>query len=51
MRSVLGRLIIWIAEMLDRSLLTVPDIDEHRAPVFAGASAPLLLIVPSNTER
>jgi hypothetical protein len=48
MRSVLGRLIIWIAEILDRSLLTVPDIDEHRAPVtFAGASAPLLLIVPS----
>jgi hypothetical protein len=32
MRSALGRLIIWIAEMLDRSLLTVPDIDEHRPP-------------------
>ena len=31
MRSVLGRLIIWIAETLDRSLLTVPDIDEYRA--------------------
>ena len=31
MRNTLGRLIIWIAEMLDRSLLTVPDIDEHRA--------------------
>jgi hypothetical protein len=32
MRSVVGRLIIWMAEMLDRSLVTVPDIDEHWAP-------------------
>lgn len=48
MRSALGRLIIWIAETLDRSLVTVPDIDEHWAPVtFAGARAPLLLIVSS----
>jgi hypothetical protein len=31
MRNTLGRLIIWIAEILDRSLLTVPDVDEYRA--------------------
>ena len=37
MRSALGRLIIWIAEMLDRSLVTVPDIDEHRVPVHSPA--------------
>jgi hypothetical protein len=37
MRSVVGRLIIWIAEMLDRSLLTVPDIDEHLAPEHSPA--------------
>jgi len=37
MRSALGRLIIWIAEMLDRSLVAVPDIDEHRAPVYSPA--------------
>ena len=24
----LGRLLMWVAEMLDRSLLTVPDADE-----------------------
>lgn len=36
MRNTLGRLIIWIAEMLDRSLLTVPDIDEYRASELAG---------------
>jgi hypothetical protein len=29
MRSVLGRLVIWVAEYLDRSLMTVPEIDEH----------------------
>jgi hypothetical protein len=37
MRSALGRLIIWIAEMLDRSLVTVPDIDEYRAPAHSPA--------------
>ena len=35
MRSALGRLIIWIAEALDRSLRTVPDIDEHWRPVHS----------------
>jgi hypothetical protein len=28
MRNTLGRLVIWIAEKLDESLVTVPDIDE-----------------------
>jgi hypothetical protein len=28
MRSIVGRLVIWLAEMLDRNLLTVPEIDE-----------------------
>jgi hypothetical protein len=35
MRNVLGRLLILVAETLDRNLLTVPDIDEHEAP-FTG---------------
>lgn len=33
MRNVLGRLLILVAETLDRNLLTVPDIDEYEAPV------------------
>ena len=28
MRRVLGLLVIWVAELLDRSLITVPEIDE-----------------------
>jgi hypothetical protein len=28
MRSIIGRLVLWIAEILDRSLLTVPDLDD-----------------------
>lgn len=32
MRNVLGRLLILVAETLDRNLLTVPDIDEFEAP-------------------
>jgi hypothetical protein len=31
MRNGLGRLVVWMAEMLDRSLLTVPDIDLDEA--------------------
>ena len=31
MRNVLGRLLILVAETLDRNLLTVPDIDEYEA--------------------
>jgi hypothetical protein len=27
MHKMLGRLVLWIAEMLDRSLITVPDIE------------------------
>jgi hypothetical protein len=29
MRDIVGRLIHWIAEILDRSLLTVPELDEE----------------------
>jgi len=32
MRNVLGRLLILVAEALDRSLMTVPEIDEYDAP-------------------
>jgi len=32
MRNVLGRLLILVAETLDRNLLTVPDIDEYEVP-------------------
>ncbi len=32
MHRVLGRLVIWLAEILDRSLLTVPDLDEPVSP-------------------
>jgi hypothetical protein len=31
MRNALGRVVVWMAEMLDRSLLTVPDIDLDEA--------------------
>ncbi len=27
MRAVAARLILWIAEILDRNLITVPDVD------------------------
>jgi hypothetical protein len=29
MRSIVTRLILWIAEMLDRNLITVPDLDPY----------------------
>jgi hypothetical protein len=29
MRKAAGRLVIWLAEILDRNLLTVPEIDEY----------------------
>jgi hypothetical protein len=32
MRNVLGRLLILVAEALDRSLMTVPEIDEYDSP-------------------
>jgi hypothetical protein len=32
MTRVLERLMIWVADALDRSLLTVPDLDELEAP-------------------
>lgn len=28
MHSILGRVIIWLAEIFDRSLLAVPELDE-----------------------
>ena len=28
MRGILGRLVVWVAEYLDRSLVTVPELDE-----------------------
>ena len=31
MRNVLGRLLAWVAEILDRNLLFVPEIDEYDA--------------------
>ena len=32
MRNVIGRLLVWVAEILDRNLLMVPDIDEYHSP-------------------
>jgi hypothetical protein len=32
MRNVLGRLLIRVAEALDRSLMTVPEIDDYDSP-------------------
>jgi len=28
MHNIIGRLIEWVAEILDRNLLTVPDVDD-----------------------
>ena len=30
MSRLLDRLVVWIAEFLDRNLLTVPDLDDDR---------------------
>jgi hypothetical protein len=35
MRNVLGRLLILVAEALDRSLMTVPEIDDYDSPSTA----------------
>ena len=32
MRNILGRLLVLVAEALDRNLLTVPEIDEYDSP-------------------
>jgi hypothetical protein len=29
MRSTIARLILWVAEILDRNLITVPELDEE----------------------
>ncbi|MDT5175577.1 MAG: hypothetical protein QOG37_2828 [Mycobacterium sp.] len=36
MRSPLGYLLLWVAERLDRSLITVPDVDSPM-PATAGS--------------
>ena len=35
MRSLLGLLVIWVAESFERSLITVPEVDEHFPPFAA----------------
>jgi hypothetical protein len=32
MRNLLWRPLIWVAEILDRNLLTVPEVDEYYPP-------------------
>ena len=32
MRNIRGRLLVWVAEILDRHLLMVPEIDEYDSP-------------------
>jgi hypothetical protein len=32
MRNVPARLLLWVAEILDRNLLMVPEIDEYHSP-------------------
>lgn len=29
MRNIVARLIVWVAEILDRNLITVPDVDAY----------------------
>jgi hypothetical protein len=36
MHSIAGRLILWVSAILDRSLLTVPDVDELHPPSTDG---------------
>jgi hypothetical protein len=38
MRNAVGRLVLWMAEALDRSLLTVPDLDLDEAYSFSGST-------------
>jgi hypothetical protein len=35
-RNTLDQLVVWIAEALDRSLLTVPDFDVDKAQMIHG---------------
>ena len=35
MRDLVGRLLIFVVEALDRNLITVPDIDEYDPPFAA----------------
>jgi hypothetical protein len=43
MRSALGRLVLWMVEPLDRSLLTVPDFDLDEAYSFSGSTRAAVL--------
>jgi hypothetical protein len=38
-RNTFGRLVVWIAEALDRSLLTVPNVDVDEAQMIHGWAA------------
>ena len=40
MRNALGRVVLWIAEALDRSLLTAPDFDLDEAYPHSGKTRP-----------
>jgi hypothetical protein len=35
MRNVVGRILILVAEALDRNLVTVPEVDEYDSPSAA----------------
>jgi hypothetical protein len=52
MRSPLGYLLLWVAERLDRSLITVPDVDLPM-PATAGSAIALSSKVrmPNNSGR
>jgi hypothetical protein len=54
MRNLLGLPVMWVAELLDRSLLPVPDVDvttpsEHR--IGCAAASVQTALEPSNHPR
>jgi hypothetical protein len=38
MHSILDRLVLWVAEILDRSLLTVPELNDWHADTNTNSS-------------
>jgi hypothetical protein len=34
MHSIVARLVLWVAEILDRNLVTVPDLDDWQMSYF-----------------
>jgi len=42
MRSIAARLVLWIAEILDRNLVTVPDLDDWHKSYFTTAEGQAL---------